>query len=103
MRRLGPRPFDAALEAAARHAAPAGPLARAQACWPEVAGPALAAEASPVSEHAGKLTLHCRSAVWAQELELLAPDLLERLNGALAEGGMAPLKALRFRVGPAVP
>ena len=68
-----------------------------------MAGPALAAEASPVAERGGKLTLNCRSAVWAQELELLAPDLLERLNGALAEGGNPPLSSLRFRVGPAVP
>ncbi len=103
MRRAGLRPFDAALQAAAGRAAPAGLLARVQACWPEVAGAALAAEASPVSEHGGRLTLNCRSAVWAQELELLAPDLLERLNGVLAEGDVAPLKALRFRVGPVVP
>ena len=103
MRRAGPRPFDTALKDAASRAAPAGLLARVQACWPEVAGTALAAEASPVSEHVGKLTLNCRSAVWAQELELLAPDLLERLNRALADEAAAPLKALRFRVGPVVP
>jgi predicted nucleic acid-binding Zn ribbon protein len=83
--------------------APAGLLARVQACWPDVAGPVLAAEASPVSEHGGKLTLNCRSAVWAQELELLAPELLQRLNAALADGATAPLSALRFRVGPTVP
>ena len=103
MRRAGPRPFDVALQDAARRVAPAGLLSRVQACWPDVAGPALAAEALPVSEHAGKLTLSCRSAVWAQELELLAPELLERLNAVLAEGGTAPLSALRFRVGPTVP
>ena len=103
MRRAGPRPFDSALREAAGRAAPAGLLARVQACWPDVAGPALAAEAAPVSENAGKLTLNCRSAVWAQELELLAPDLLQRLNAVLAEGGAPPLSALRFRVGPAVP
>ena len=103
MRRAGPRPFDAALRDAARRVAPAGLLSRVQACWPDVAGPAVAAEASPVSEHGGTLTLNCHSAVWAQELELLAPQLLERLNAALAEGGAAPLRALRFRVGPTVP
>jgi len=103
VRRSDPRPFGEALEAAAARAAPAGLLAQVQACWHEVAGPALAAEASPVSAHGGKLTLSCRSAVWAQELELLAPDLLERLNAALADGGAPPLETLRFRVGPPVP
>ena len=103
MRRAGPRPFDAALQEAARRVAPAGLLAHVQASWPDVAGPVLAAEASPASEHGGVLTLNCRSAVWAQELELLAPDLLGRLNEVLGEGGPAPLKALRFRVGPTVP
>jgi len=103
MRRAGPRPFETALTDAAMRAAPAGLLARVQARWPDVAGPALAEEAFPVSAHAGTLTLNCRSAVWAQELELLAPDLLERLNAALASEGVAPLTTLRFRVGPVAP
>ncbi len=99
MRRAAPRPFETALKDAARRAAPAGLLARVQACWPEVAGPALAAEASPVSEHVGKLTLNCRSAMWAQELELLAPDLIGRLNAGLPGPSDGPLKALRVRSG----
>jgi predicted nucleic acid-binding Zn ribbon protein len=103
VRRTGPRRFDAALDAAAGRVAPAGLLAQVQACWPGVAGPALAAEATPVSEHRGKLTLNCRSAVWAQELELLAPDLLARLNRALSDEGAPSLTELRFMVGPAVP
>jgi predicted nucleic acid-binding Zn ribbon protein len=35
----------------------------------------VAAEAEPLSERAGTLTVTCRSAVWASELQLLAPDL----------------------------
>ena len=31
------------------------------------------------------VTIACRSATWAQELDLLQPELLERLNGALSE------------------
>jgi predicted nucleic acid-binding Zn ribbon protein len=78
---------------------PAGLLARVQAVWPEVAGPALASEAEPASERAGKLTIACRSAVWAQELTLLAGDLTERLNGALATPGEPPpIASLRFVV-----
>ena len=66
-----------------------------------MAGAAIAAEAAPVSERAGTVTFACRSAVWASELDLLAPDLLERLNAALGEAERAPVKALRFRVGGA--
>ena len=100
MRRPGPRPLAAALEQVARASAPATTLARVQACWDEVAGPVVAAEARPASEKGGILTLRCESAVWAQELELLSGDLLRRLNEALAgPSGGAPLGGLRFRVG----
>ena len=99
MRRPGPRPLTAALAEVSGNAAPATLLARAQARWAEVVGPALAAEAAPVGERAGTLTISCRSAGWAHELELLAPDLLERLNTALGESSGGPLKALRTRVG----
>jgi predicted nucleic acid-binding Zn ribbon protein len=79
-----------------RDVQPATALARVQAAWPEVAGPALADAATPVSERDGVVTFACRSAVWAQELELMAPDLQARLEAALG-GGAA--RSLRFRVG----
>ena len=63
-----------------------------QLVWPDVAGSAIAAEATPVAERDGVLTVSCRSAVWAQELDLLAPDLIGRLNERLEE----PLGRLRF-------
>jgi hypothetical protein len=45
------------------------------------------------------VTIACRSAVWAQELELLSGDLLERLNGALGTPGEPrPVTSLRFVV-----
>ena len=103
MRRLAPRPLSAALEGVARGAQPATLLARVQAVWPEVAGPGMAASAAPVSEHDGVVTVACESAVWAQELELLGPDLLTRIGDALAsEPGRpaaASVKKLRFVVG----
>lgn len=98
MRRPGPRPLAVALAEASREAAPATLLARVQACWLEVVGPAVAAEASPVGERAGTLALSCRSAGWAHELELLAPDLLERLNAGLGGASGGPLESLRVRV-----
>jgi hypothetical protein len=112
MRRLAPRPLSAALAGVVEPARPAGLLALVQSAWPGVAGDALARAAAPVSERAGTVTVSCESAVWAQELELLAPDLVERLNAALAErlngplaGGSDPpaqvarVERLRFVVG----
>jgi predicted nucleic acid-binding Zn ribbon protein len=96
MRRLAPRALSTALEQVAREAAPATLLARVQGVWAEVAGPELAAAAGPVSERDGVVTVGCESGVWAQELELLAPDLLGRLEGAL---GGPNVRRLRFVVG----
>jgi len=93
---MGLRPLSAALESVTRRTAPATTLARVQERWAEVAGPVVAAESQPVSERAGTVTVACRSAVWAQELELLSPDLLEGLNADL---GGPPVKALRFVAG----
>ena len=59
----------------------------------------MAAEAEPVAERAGRLTVSCRSATWAQELSLLAPELVQRLNAALEPAGPGPLKELRVRTG----
>jgi predicted nucleic acid-binding Zn ribbon protein len=60
----------------------------------------VAAEAEPVAERDGVVTVACRSATWAQELDLLGPELLGRLNEALAEAGQpgpeARVRGLRF-------
>ena len=99
MRRLAPRALKLALEDALPAAAPAGVLAQVQAAWPEVAGPAIAAESEPVSEREGVVTIACRAAVWAQELELLGGDLTARLNARLkAPAAPAPVAGLRFVV-----
>ena len=96
MRRLAPRALSNALEGVVRDVAPATLLARVQGVWSEVAGPRLAAAAAPVSERDGVVTVACESGVWAQELDLLAPDLLSGLEGAL---GARVVTRLRFVVG----
>jgi predicted nucleic acid-binding Zn ribbon protein len=96
MRRLAPRPIGKALEQALPDARPAGLLAEVQSAWPAVAGAALAASASPVSERGGTVTVECESAVWAQELELLGADLARRLDEAVKGGRV---ERLRFIVG----
>ena len=96
MRRLAPRPLEAALEGFAREAAPAGVLGQVQARWAGVVGPAIAAESEPVSEREGVVTVSCDSSLWAQELELLGADLCTRLNAEL--GGGDRVRKLRFTV-----
>jgi predicted nucleic acid-binding Zn ribbon protein len=99
VRRLAPRPLRRALDDALEGSAPAGLLPRVQAVWAEVAGAVVAEESAPVSEREGTVTVACRSAVWAQELELLADDLTGRLNARIgaARGGPA-VTVLRFVV-----
>lgn len=96
MRRLAPRALSAALEGVVRDTAPATLLARVQGVWSEVAGPRLAAAAAPIAEREGVVTVACESGIWAQELDLLAPDLLSGLEGAL--GGRLVTR-LRFVAG----
>ena len=96
MRRLAPRALSTALERVVRDVAPATPLARVQGAWTGVAGGRLAVAAAPVSERDGVVTVVCESGVWAQELDLLAPELLGSLEAAL--GGRLVTK-LRFVVG----
>ncbi len=94
-RRPAPRQASAAIRAAREQAAPKTGLAAAQASWAEMVGEQLSAVATPVAERAGTLTIECADAVWAQELDLMQEQLLERLRAQL--GDRAP-KALRFRV-----
>ena len=96
MRRPAPRPIKVALDRALPAARPRGLLAEIQSLWPELAGTELARSASPVSERQGTVTVACESAVWAQELELLAGDLSERLNSRLTQGAV---ERLRFVIG----
>jgi predicted nucleic acid-binding Zn ribbon protein len=75
-------------------------LGAVQGAWSAAAGAAVAAEADPVSERDGVVTIACRSATWAQELDLLQDQLLDRLRQALSESAQGsserPLRGLRF-------
>jgi predicted nucleic acid-binding Zn ribbon protein len=95
-RRPAPRPLAAALQGLTASVSPASTLARVQEVWEPAAGSAISAAAAPTAERHGVLTVTCSSAVWAQELDLMAPALLERLNGAL---GDELLHKLRCRAG----
>jgi len=94
-RRRAPRPASTALRAALEQAAPKTPLAALQAAWVEVVGDRIAAAAEPVSERGGEVTVSCTDSVWAQELDLMQGQLLQRLQDRLGE--RSP-RSLRFRV-----
>jgi len=94
-RRRAPRQAADAVRAARDLAAPKTGLATVQGAWAQTVGPQLAAVANPVSERAGTLTIEVSDSVWAQELDLMQEQLLERLRGELGE--RAP-EALKFRL-----
>ena len=96
MRQAAPRPLSVALEGLTRVLAPATTLARVQEIWDSTAGPAIATAARPTAERDGVLTVTCAAAVWAQELDLMAGELIPRLNAAL---GAEAVRELRCRTG----
>jgi predicted nucleic acid-binding Zn ribbon protein len=92
--RRAPRPAASALRAALDRAAPKTRLAAVQAAWAGAVGDRLAAVAEPVAEQAGAVVVSCVDPVWAEELDLMQEQLLERLRERL--GATAP-QTLRFR------
>jgi predicted nucleic acid-binding Zn ribbon protein len=96
-RRAQPRAFAAALRDLQAEVEPQTPLATVQSAWRQAMGERIAAQARPLKERDGVITVGCRAATWAQELDLLHDDLLARLNAAL---GSHPVRGLRFVVDP---
>lgn len=92
MRRRAPRPLSFALERVSATLEPATILARVQGCWADAVGDVVSSEARPVSERDGVVSVACRSSVWAQELELLGPELVEKVNAALGDDAVARLR-----------
>jgi predicted nucleic acid-binding Zn ribbon protein len=74
--------------------APDTVLAEVQRVWPAVVGPAIAAEAQPTAERGGVVVVSCSASVWAQELDLMAPAILERLNEALGAQRVSRLRCV---------
>ena len=94
MRRRAPRPLAVSVGAALERAEPATLLAAVQSAWAGAVGEAIAREATPVSERSGVVTVACRSATWAEELDLLGPQILARLRAGLPSGDA--LEGFRF-------
>jgi predicted nucleic acid-binding Zn ribbon protein len=66
---------------------------RAYRAWRAAAGEQIAAVTNPARITRGTLLVECDSAVWAQELTYLGPQILERLRAADPD---TPVQRLRF-------
>lgn len=92
--RRSPRSLQSALGTLADDLAPRTLLGDVQRAWPSAVGPVIAAQAQPTSERAGVVTIGCAASVWAQELDLMAPQIITRLNAALAAGSVTRLRCV---------
>jgi predicted nucleic acid-binding Zn ribbon protein len=90
--RRAPRPLSLVVRELAATLAPASTLARVQEVWEAAVGPAIAASARPTGERDGVLSVTCDAAVWAQELDLMAAELILRLNDALGAQQIGELR-----------
>jgi predicted nucleic acid-binding Zn ribbon protein len=95
MRRRAPEPFGQVLRDAVGDVTPDTLLARVQALWPEVAGAAIAAHATPAAEGNGVVSIECDSSAYAYELKLMEGDFVAAL-GPQIQG--FELRGLRFIV-----
>jgi predicted nucleic acid-binding Zn ribbon protein len=94
LHRRAPRPIATALSPLRVDWAPDTLLAEIQRAWPEAVGASIAAEAGPLSERAGVLTVGCSGSAWAQELDLMGQEILSRLNERLRRGRITRLRCV---------
>jgi predicted nucleic acid-binding Zn ribbon protein len=92
--RRSPRRFSVAIAPIRDELAPETLLADVQRAWVDAVGPAIAGEAEPSAERGGVLTVSCSASVWAQELDLMGPAIVERLNGRLRAGEITRLRCV---------
>jgi len=92
--RRSPRPLGLALDRVRAELSPETLLAEVQQAWAEAVGDVIAAEAQPTAERGGVLTVSCAASVWAQELDLMAPMIVPRLNRALRAGQIVRLRCV---------
>jgi len=92
--RRTPRPLSLALDHLRDELEPDSLLADVQRAWDGTVGTAIAGEAQPTAERGGVVTVSCSASVWAQELDLMAPAILERLNARLRAGRVSRLRCV---------
>jgi predicted nucleic acid-binding Zn ribbon protein len=92
--RRSPRPLSLPLDRIRDELEPDSLLADVQRAWLGAVGAAIAGEAQPTSERGGVVTVSCSASVWAQELDLMAPAILARLNEQLRSGRVTRLRCV---------
>jgi predicted nucleic acid-binding Zn ribbon protein len=92
--RRAPRSLQFALDELTDDLAPGTPLAGVQRVWVATVGAAIAGQAKPTAERGGVVTVSCAASVWAQELDLMAPQIIERLNAALGQRAVNRLRCV---------
>ena len=94
LNRRDPRRIGAVIASLTDALEPQTLLAAVQRAWPEAVGETIAAVAHPTGAREGTVIVSCESSVSAQELDLMGPELVARLNEQI-DG--APVAALRCR------
>jgi predicted nucleic acid-binding Zn ribbon protein len=97
--RRSPRTLELVVEEIRDELAPQTVLAEVQRVWPRAVGEAIASEARPTAERGGVLTISCSASVWAHELDLMAPVILDRLNQELSGGRIERLRCVALPAG----
>jgi predicted nucleic acid-binding Zn ribbon protein len=92
--RRSPRPFALAADRIRDELEPESLLGEVQRAWRGAVGAGIAAEAEPTAERGGVVTVSCSASVWAQELDLMAPAILARLNELLRFGRITRLRCV---------
>jgi predicted nucleic acid-binding Zn ribbon protein len=69
-------------------------LADVQRCWSTCVGPAITEQSRPTAERGGVITISCSASVWAQELDLMAPQIVDRLNTVVGDGRVQRLRCI---------
>ena len=98
LHRRSPRPVSIPLDRIRDQLAPQTLLASVQQAWPEAVGAMIAGEATPISERGGTVTISCSASVWAQELDLMGPAIVKRLNGVLEGSEITRLRCVAVPV-----
>ena len=96
MKRRDFRPIADYISRYKKVSAPDNYLAQIQSIWNEAVGDAIASNSHPNSERDGVVRVTCTSSVWAQELELMSPQIVEKVNEILGDSW---LKGIEARVG----
>lgn len=92
-----PEPLEMVLERAGENRFAKRQLPVPLAVWRVAVGPRIADKARPIALERGVLVVKVTTSVWANELSMLAPKILEKLAQSLPA---LAVKSLRFRVGP---